>query len=207
MKKLWVAIVKLFGWKYDIPDLSQRTELQHCVMVNAPHTSIYDFLLGASCVWAMGLESRIFIKKEFFVFPIRWFLRRCGAVSVDRGNRSNNLVSTAVQHLNDYERLVVIITPEGTRKRVTRWKRGFYEIAVGAGVPVVITYIDYGKRRMGVGPTLMPTGDFNADMRQILAFYDDVKPRNAAGWDIAALKATYAPRNNDSTIINDTHHE
>ena len=197
MKKLWLAIVKLFGWKFDLPSADDLRRLHHCVLIEAPHTSIYDFLLGAACVWKMGLNGRFFIKKEFFVFPIRHFLRWSGAMPIDRGNRNNHMVATAVDALNNNGDITFIITPEGTRKQVRRFKRGFYEIASQANVPISLTYINYRTRHMGVGPLIMPSGDFDADMRRILDFYTDVSPRNASGWNINLLKQTYSnPTNN-----------
>ncbi len=190
MKKLWIAIAQLFGWKYDIDGFEQRPELHHCIMIEAPHTSIYDFLLGATCVWKLGVNARFFIKKEFFVFPLRGLLRWCGALPVDRGNRNNHLVDQAVAALRQNPDFSIIITPEATRKRVKRFKRGFYEIATAADVPIVLTYIDYRTRKMGIGPVVVPSGDFNADMRKILAFYEGITPRNAHGWDLDLLKRT-----------------
>ena len=191
MKHLWTAIVKLFGWKFDLPDEAVLKRLRHCVLIEAPHTSIYDFLLGAACVWHIGLNARFFIKKEFFVFPLRRFLHWSGAMPIDRGNRNNHLVDIAVEALKTNNDLIFVITPEGTRKRVKRFKRGFYEIATQAGVPVAVTYINYKTRHMGFGPLIEPTGDFNADMRRIIDFYTDVAPRNKEGWDIDLLKSTY----------------
>ena len=191
MKKLWIAIVKLFGWKFDLPPADDLKRLHHCVLIEAPHTSIYDFLLGAACVWRMGLNARFFIKKEFFVFPLRHFLKWSGALPIDRGNKNNHMVDKAVEAFGKNDDFTVIITPEGTRKQVKRFKRGFYEIATNANVPIAITYIHYKTRHMGVGPLIMPSGDFDADMRVILDFYSNVAPRNANGWNIELLKSTY----------------
>ena len=191
MKKLWIAIVKLFGWKFDIPPADDLKRLHHCVLIEAPHTSIYDFLLGAACVWRMGLNARFFIKKEFFVFPLRHFLKWSGALPIDRGNKNNHMVDKAVEAFRKNDDFTVIITPEGTRKQVKRFKRGFYEIATNANVPIAITYINYKTRHMGVGPLIMPSADFDADMRIILDFYSNVAPRNDKGWNIELLKSTY----------------
>ncbi len=191
MKKLWIAIVKLFGWKFDLPPADDLKRLHHCVLIEAPHTSIYDFLLGAACVWRMGLNARFFIKKEFFVFPLRHFLKWSGALPIDRGNKNNHMVDKAVEAFGKNDDFTVIITPEGTRKQVKRFKRGFYEIATNANVPIAITYINYKTRHMGVGPLIMPSGDFDADMRIILDFYSNVAPRNDKGWNIELLKSTY----------------
>jgi len=192
MKKIWIAIVKLFGWKFDLPPADDWKRLHHCVLIEAPHTSIYDFLLGAACVWRLGLNGRFFIKKEFFVFPLRHFLRWSGALPIDRGNPNNNMVGNAVKALADNDDISFIITPEGTRKPVKRFKRGFYEIAVQANVPIAVTYINYKSRHMGVGPLIVPSGNFDDDMLRILAIYDNVAPRNAKGWNLQALKNTYS---------------
>lgn len=191
MKKIWIAIVKLFGWKFDLPPADDWKRLHHCVLIEAPHTSIYDFLLGAACVWRLGLNGRFFIKKEFFVFPLRHFLHWSGALPIDRGNPNNNMVGNAVKALADNDDISFIITPEGTRKPVKRFKRGFYEIAVQANVPIAVTYINYKSRHMGVGPLIVPSGNFDDDMIRILAIYDNVAPRNAKGWNLQALKNTY----------------
>lgn len=191
MKKIWTGIVKLFGWKFDLPPADDWKRLHHCVLIEAPHTSIYDFLLGAACVWRLGLNGRFFIKKEFFVFPLRHFMRWSGALPIDRGNPNNNMIGNAVKALAENDDISFIITPEGTRKKVKRFKRGFYEIAMQANVPIAVTYINYKTRHMGVGPLIEPTGDFEADMLRILELYTGVSPRNAKGWDIELLKNTY----------------
>lgn len=191
MKKIWTGIVKLFGWKFDLPPADDWKRLHHCVLIEAPHTSIYDFLLGAACVWRLGLNGRFFIKKEFFVFPLRHFMRWSGALPIDRGNPNNNMIGNAVKALSENDDISFIITPEGTRKKVKRFKRGFYEIAMQANVPIAVTYINYKTRHMGVGPLIEPTGDFEADMLRILELYSGVSPRNAKGWDIELLKNTY----------------
>ena len=183
MKKLWLAIVKICGWKYDIPEAGTRPELHHCVMVVAPHTSVDDWLLGICCLWKLGVNHHIFIKKEFFNIATGWLLRRTGAIPVDRGNKKNGMVQQAVAHLKQNDDWTLVVTPEGTRKAVNRWKRGFYEIATNAGVPIVLTYIDYGKKTMGVGPTFIPTGDFAADMPLIMDFYRDKTARHPKGFN------------------------
>ena len=177
-KKLWIKIVELFGWKFDIPERSTRPELEHCVLIMAPHTSILDFFVGAACVWKLEVNSRIFMKKEFFNWFTKPFLNHFGVVPVDRGNKKNHLTEYAVDLFRKNENFSLVITPEGTRKYVRKWKRGFYEIAIQAEVPVVMTYVDFKKKTMGIGPTFHPTGDFNADMIEMMTFYKDITPRH-----------------------------
>lgn len=178
MKKIWINIVRLLGWSYDIPDKTARPELDHCVIAVAPHTSIADFFIGATCLWKMDSNCRIFMKKEFFNWFTSPVLRHFGVIPVDRGNRHNGLVQKAIDSLNQNKKMAVVITPEGTRKPVKRWKRGFYEIANGANVPIVLAYIDFKKKRMGIGPTIIPSGDWESDFKKMMDFYKNITPKH-----------------------------
>ncbi|MBR1517821.1 MAG: 1-acyl-sn-glycerol-3-phosphate acyltransferase, partial [Bacteroidales bacterium] len=175
--------VSLFGWKYDIPQPDSRPELHHCVIIVAPHTSVADYLLGVACLWKLNINFHIFIKKEFFNIFTRRVLAKTGAIAVDRGNRHNGMVQQAVHHFNNESDWTLVVTPEGTRKAVKRWKRGFYEIATEAHVPIVMAYVDYGRKVMGVGPTFYPTGDFDADMTVIKQYYRNVRARHPEGYN------------------------
>lgn len=172
MRKIWIFIVTLFGWKFDLPK-ADRPELYRAVYIEAPHTSIVDFFLGAACVFKIGCNARIFMKKEYFNWFTTPLLHHFGIIPVDRGNRHNNLVGQAVMNFSRNEEFVLVLTPEGTRKPTKRWKRGFYEVAMQAQVPIILTYIDFKKKMMGVGPTIYPSGDYDADMREIMRFYQD----------------------------------
>lgn len=171
-------MTRLRGWRFNIPTAASRPELERCVMIMAPHTSVSDFFLGAACLWKLGVNFRIFMKKEYFTPVMGPMLRRIGVVPVDRGNRSNGLVQQAVAAFGREERFVMVITPEGTRKATRHWKRGFYEIAREARVPIVLTYIDYGKREMGVGPVFEPTDEWETDIRAIKDYYRNVTARH-----------------------------
>ena len=182
MRKFWIWLVKLFGWKFDIPNKDERSEIRHCVVAVAPHTAVADFFVGAAVLFAAGVKPRIFIKKEFFNFVTSPILKGLGAVPVDRGNRHNNLVQRAVELLKENDDVCVVITPEGTRKAVTRFKRGFYEIAMRADVPVVLGYMDFKTKRAGYGPTIVPSGDFEADVAKMLEFFIPMHAKNPQGW-------------------------
>lgn len=179
MKKLLIGIARLFGWKYDIPKPGTRPEIERCVIIMAPHTSSFDFYLGATCLWKLGVNFRVFIKQDYFKFPIvGWLLRRIGAIPVDRGNRHNGLVDQAVKAYSQLERFVIVITPEGTRKPTRHWKRGFYEIATKAHVPIILSYVDYDTKHMGIGPRFDPTGNWEQDLAQIKEFYRNIHARH-----------------------------
>jgi 1-acyl-sn-glycerol-3-phosphate acyltransferase len=163
------AYLRTFGWKAEgkIPDAPK------CVMIAAPHTSNWDFPI--TMFIALALEGRIYWmgKKSLFRKPFGSIMRWLGGIPVDR-SRTNNAVTQMVDVFKDHDELIVIIPPEGTRGRVTYWKTGFYHIAHGAGVPIALGYVDYLRRAGGIGPTVWTTGDLEADMERIAAFYDGV---------------------------------
>lgn len=139
-------------------------------MIAAPHTSNWDFFYARCAFYIMGIDLRYTIKKEAMVGPLGWWLGKMGALPVDR-SKNNSLVSQMVNILNSSERMVIMITPEGTRKYQPRWRKGFYHTAVEARVPIVLGYLDYSIKEAGVGPIFYPTGDADKDIEEIMAFY------------------------------------
>ena len=111
-------------------------------------------------------------------FPFKSFFEATGAIGVKR-SRSSNLVSDLVELLRDKE-MALMISPEGTRKETTKWKTGFYHIAMGAGVPLVVGMMDYSSKSGGLGPAIWPTGDYVADMKKVAAIYATVVPKHPA---------------------------
>ena len=182
MKKIWIGLLKMGGWKISIPDKGERPEIAHCVLIMAPHTSWADYFVGASVLVGAGTTPRIFVKSDYFNWFTRPLLKRLGLVPVDRGNRKNNLVQQAIDELKAHDDILVVITPEGTRKPVKRFKRGFYDIAMGAGVPIVLGHIDYKKKEAGYGPTLVPTGDYDADFEKIIEYFRPIHAKHPEGW-------------------------
>lgn len=141
------------------------------IVICAPHTSIEDFVIGRCFFWMEGRSVKFLIKKEFFKTPLlRWCLRKMGGIPVDR-SKGNNMVQKTAAVFRKYDELNIVITPEGTRKRVEKWKRGFYYIAELAQVPVVLGFIDFKTRKCGYGPVLHPSGDFDKDWIMIEDFY------------------------------------
>ena len=171
MKRIWIAIVKLCGWRFRLPDTDSRPEVMRCVYAAAPHTAVSDFLIGIAYMWSIGTPGHIFIKKEFFRWPLGSLLRHYGCVPIDRGNPKNGIVEQAVQGFREHENYAVILTPEATRKPVRRWKRGFWEIATRAGVPIVPVYIDFIRKEIGMFDTMWPTSDSAADMLRLRSLY------------------------------------
>ena len=133
-------------------------------------------------------------KATLFRAPFGWAIRWLGGVPVDRA-KANNTVIQAIRHFKENVRFVLGIAPEGTRKHVDEWKLGFYHIASGAGVPIATTYLDYGKKCGGFGPTFWPTGDAERDVAEIRAFYSDITGKRSGAANAALQGVDYgSPR-------------
>mgnify|MGYP001765581096 FL=1 len=161
--------LRVFGWKVE----GALPGVRKFVMIAAPHTSNWDFPLTMFLSLAFGAKIYWMGKEGIFRKPFGPLMRWLGGVAVDR-SRSNNVVAQMVEVYRGCDDLVVIIPPEGTRGRVSYWKTGFYHIAHGAGVPIVLGYVDYLRKAGGIGPVVWTTGDIEADMQVIRAFYDGV---------------------------------
>jgi 1-acyl-sn-glycerol-3-phosphate acyltransferase len=173
MKYIARFILKLCGW-------SLRGGLpvdKKAVVISVPHTSLSDFIWGKLTFMSVGVPSYILMKKEFFFFPLGALLRAARVIPVDRGNRENNLVSRMVGEFDKRETMYLTITPEGSRKRRKRWKKGFLMVARGAGVPVYLGRIDYEGKFCTFGPRFEPSDDPEADLRYIMSTYRDAHPR------------------------------
>lgn len=158
--------LRLFGWRIEgnLPDLPK------CVLIVAPHTSNWDFIVGFAVYLALQLETLWFAKHTALRGPIGALGRHFGAVAIDRG-RAGNVVQAYVDEFARREQMVLTIAPEGTRSRVADWKQGFYRVATGAGVPIVPVAIDYPARCVHFGAPFWPSGDYRADMRVLKPFF------------------------------------
>lgn len=159
---LWLA-----GWEITggIP-----SHIKKCVIIAVPHTSNWDFVVGRFAYWYLDVPVKFLIKKEAFQHPLGFLVKKMGGIPVDRG-KSTNLVDQVAALFDQYEVLNVIVTPEGTRRLVTEWKRGYYYIALKAGVPIAMGYLDYKNKKGGFGPILYPSGDYNVDLQTIEHYY------------------------------------
>jgi len=142
------------------------------VLVGAPHTSNWDFVLMLALAWDLGIPVRYLGKKSLFTPPFGWLMRALGGIPVDRANPAG-LVDAVVSRLEAGERFYLVVTPEGTRGKGRYWKSGFLRIATAAHLPVTLGYVDGPTRTTGLGLTFTPTGDVRADMDVVRAFYAD----------------------------------
>ena len=173
MKKICLLILKLLNYKFDVADIPNEKKY---VLIFAPHTSWTDFAIGKIALTAMGIKPTFLIKKELFFFPLGQYLKYLGGYPVDR-QHAHKLTDILAKYIEEKDEIVLLITPEGTRKRVETWKRGFYYVAQNAGVPIALGYLDYRNRKGGIGPVLHPTGNYEADFQEIQKFYRGMKGR------------------------------
>jgi len=171
MKKICLLILKLLNYKIDVVNIPKEKKY---VLVFAPHTSWTDFVIGKMALTGMGVKTTFLIKKEIFFFPLGAFLKYIGGFPVDR-KRTQKLTDLLAEYIKERDEIALIIAPEGTRRRVETWKRGFYQIALNAEVPIALAYLDYGDKKGGIGPIFYPTGNYEADLQKIQKFYYGMK--------------------------------
>lgn len=164
------AFLDAAGWTV----VGGAPDVKKAVIVAAPHTSNWDLAYALSITWRLGLPIRWMGKHTLFRPPFGAIMRKLGGIPVDRRGR-NNAVDAAIKLLEDADELMLLIPPEGTRGVAKRWKTGFYHTAVGAKVPIVLGFLDYEGKRGGLGEVFWPTGDIDADMERIRAFYAGMK--------------------------------
>ncbi len=183
----WTAIVllKVFGWRREgqIPDVPKF------VAISAPHTSNWDLVIGLMLAFAFRVKVCWMGKDSLFRGPFSMVFKWLGGIPVDR-SKSTGMVAQAIQAFHENERMIMIIAPEGTRSCTSHWRSGFYHIARGAGVPIVLGFIDYRQKAAGIGPLMTPTGDIDADMKAIRAFYASVTPKHPDRKCVAAVAAS-----------------
>lgn len=163
--------LKVGGWNdvYDVP-----ADLGNAVCIVAPHTAVADFFVGICYFWAHDFKYKVMMKQEFFKPIIGWILKKMGGIPVNRGHR-NNLVEQMIDLFSQSQNIKLFICPEGTRKKVNHWKRGFHLIAQGAHVPIMIGFLDYEKKRCGVEKVLYPTDNYEKDLAEIWDYYRSIK--------------------------------
>ena len=175
-----ITFLKLSGWNVTgaLPPGGEK-----CVMIAAPHTSNWDLPYMLMVAFQLRLRVRWMGKASIFSLPFRGLMMWLGGIPVNR-EQSNNLVAISADAIKAvHGSLQLVVPPEGTRSKTRYWKTGFYYIALGANVPIVMAYMDYSKKLTGLGPMLQPSGDIEADMKIIKAFYAPFKGKNATQFD------------------------
>ncbi len=170
MLKRWIgqSFLRVAGWKV----VGDRPPVDRYVIIAAPHTSNWDMPFMLAFAFVYDIPVRWMGKHTLFEEPYGKFFRWLGGIAIVR-SRPGGVVAQMVEQFENDESLVLMVPAEGTRSRVDYWKSGFYHIARGADVPVVLSFLDFGKKEGGIGPTIKMTGDITADMDKIRSFYAD----------------------------------
>lgn len=175
-------LYRRMGWTADITE-AHPAKFIICL---APHTSNWDFVIGRLFAGAEGITSNFLMKREWFRGPLGPFFRRMGGIPVWRSKHTSmtdNLAETA----RASETFHLCITPEGTRSLNPEWKKGFYYIALKAGMPILLYGVDYKRRLIQCTRTIMPTGDIDSDMREIKLYFKDFTGRNPEKFTIGEV--------------------
>ena len=175
---LSIGVLYLIGWRTD----TSAKIAPKCVLIGAPHTSNWDFPIGLMLCFSMNIDVVWMGKDSLFPPVLGHIMRWLGGIPVDR-SQPGQMVQATINAFNRSEKLLVIVPPEGTRGKVTRWKTGFYYMAVGANVPIGLGYLDFKNKRGGVAEIFYPSGDIEKDMPEIRAYYKNFVGKNPQQFD------------------------
>lgn len=167
------TVLQISGWKIEgeIPD---RDRLIIC---GAPHTSNWDFVFGMAALLAMNARVHWMGKDSIFKPGVRWFMKWLGGIPIDRAN-PQGIVENIAQMVREEHGVVILVTPEGTRKKVERWKTGFLRIAQATDSTVLLAAIDFPSRRIVLDRTFQPSGDHERDIQEIKQYYSQFKGKH-----------------------------
>ena len=179
------VVLKLMGWKIhgEFPPISRL------VVIVAPHTSNWDFIVGMAAKLAMQVKATWLGKHTLFFWPLGVLLRALGGIPVDRAS-ARSVTEDVAHQFSTRNRFILALSPEGTRKRVEKWKSGFYRIAVVAEVPMLMISLDYASRTITVGPMLRPTGNMDEDLPEIRSFFAGASGKYPEQFALPALQET-----------------
>lgn len=164
----WVAerLMWLFGWRIE----GQVPDAPKWIGLGVYHTSNWDFLVMLGAAFYFRFRAYWIGKETLFRKPFGTLMRWLGGIPIRR-DKSYNAVQQVVDEIKRHEKIIIVVAPEGTRKKVDHWKTGFYYMALGANIPIALAYINYQRKIIGIGPLLYPSGDIEADFAQMRAFY------------------------------------
>ena len=161
-----ILLYECMKWTVDVTEQTPNK----CIICVAPHTSNWDFFIGELYYTSIGLTSNFLIKKEWFFWPLSTIFKRLGGIPVER-NKHTSLTDQLAERAKNSSHFSLAVTPEGTRSLTTKWKRGFYYIALKANIPILLYAIDYKNKQIVCKKTILPSGNVDADMHTIMNYY------------------------------------
>jgi 1-acyl-sn-glycerol-3-phosphate acyltransferase len=175
-------LTNVLGWKIkgEFPDVKKS------ITIFAPHTAHIDALYGKLGITEMGIKYTFLSKKELFFFPMNIVMKKFGSIAV-RGVKNKNAIYQVVDLLNNADELHIVISPEGRIKRAPEWNKGFYHMAVKAMVPIVVAYLDYEKKEVGIKGVIYELEDYTKVIRQINLMYKDVTGKEHQNFSLSSV--------------------
>ncbi len=173
MKTISGEILSRLGWEF----IGEFPDVKKSIVIFAPHTAHIDAFYGKLGFTELGIKYLFLSKKELFFFPMNLVMRKFGSMAV-RGVKGKNAIYQVAEILNQTDELNVIISPEGRISKVKGWNKGFYYMAKKARVPVVVAFLDYEKKQMGVKGIIHDLNNYDEVIVQINDMYKDVKGKN-----------------------------
>ncbi len=170
-------LMRLSGWRA----VGVMPDVPKVVVIVAPHTSNWDFVVGVMTLFALDIKISFLGKHTLFKGVFGKFMRAIGGIPVDRA-KPHGIVGDTVAAINAAERMIFALSPEGTRRLDHGFKTGFLHIAHGANVPICMAYFDFANKVVGFGPTMTATGDIARDMEKVLAYYRPIRGRYVKAW-------------------------
>ena len=175
-------LYKRMGWTVEVTE----DHPDKYIICLAPHTSNWDFILGLLYSRSIGMQSNFLMKKEWFFWPLGPIFKKLGGIPVYRQKKSS-MTDAMAESAKAAKTFHLCITPEGTRSKTADWKKGFYFIALKAGMPILLYGLDYEKRIIQCTKTIIPSGNLDADMRDIKVYYKDFKGKKPENFTIGEL--------------------
>ncbi|AVJ56786.1 acyltransferase [Idiomarina sp. OT37-5b] len=173
----WVGRVGLRlsgGWKIN----GQMPDVKKAILPVAPHTSNWDFPVGVFVMLALGLKLNYLGKASLFRFPIKSLMTKLGGIPIDR-SAPNGVVGKMVAEFKQQNELILVITPEGTRKKVKEWKKGFLHMAKQANVPIIPVAMDFARKAIDIGPAIMITGEIEKELERVKSYFAHAQGKRA----------------------------
>ena len=169
MKTISGKVLEKIGWKIkdEFPDIKKS------IIIFAPHTAHIDAFYGKLGITEIGIKYTFLSKKELFFFPMNLVMKKFGSIAV-RGVKNQNAIYQVVDIFNNTDELHIVISPEGWIKKVSDWNKGFYYMALKANVPIVVTYLDYKEKEMGIKGVIYDIEDYDSVINQINTLYKGV---------------------------------
>lgn len=171
-QRIGQALLRLTGWSAGpFPDIDRA------VIAGGPHTSNWDGVLALVSRSALQKDVNVMIKSSLFKGPLGILLRKLGALPIERG-KAGGMVEQTVAAFAERDKLLIAVTPEGTRSNADKWKLGFYHIARQANVPIILALADYQRKTFSFPVVIYPGDDMDADLQQIYTHFAGVTPRH-----------------------------